>query len=561
MRGPKPRSSHTRNARRASTSAQAWSARRRTRYSSARARGREFGVGTRRGRRPRFGRVNAADARRHLEDARVLATADELAKSTAAEGEALRSTVLRGSAWSIGAYAGSQALRFGGNLLLTRLLLPEAFGAMALVTALLQGLQLFSDIGIGPSIIHSPRGNDREFLNTAWTLQVLRGALLWLAACAAAVPFAALYDAPLFAWILPISGLSALIAGFNSTRLFTMYRNVDLGRVSALEFGSQAAGIVVMLAWTALDRSIWALVAGGLAGSLARLVLSHTLLDGVSNRLRWDKSALGPILHFGRWIFISTLLTFLVEQSDRLIFGKLVPIAVLGIYSVAWMIAMLPAIALSRVGSSVFFPVLSRVANAGGDLAAVFRRVRRPWLILGGWMIAGLGGGGSAAVQLLYDERYAQAGWIVQVLALGSWFAILEATNGAALLARGQAKWTAASSLGKLAGMIALIPLGFHWLGFPGAVLGLAVSDALKYAVSAFAIGRVQLRTWPDDLRLSAWVGASAALGWVLSEWVQRAGGPRLLVAATVFVVVTLAWLPLGVPLLNPRSAPARAGA
>lgn len=511
--------------------------------------------------------MNAADARPELADARVLATADEVAPlgartSSVAEDRAqLRSTVLRGTAWSIGAYAGSQALRFGGNLLLTRLLLPEAFGVMALVTALLQGLQLFSDIGIGPSIIQSPRGNDTAFLNTAWTLQVLRGMVLWLVACAAALPFAALYGDPLLAWILPISGLSALVAGFNSTRLFTMYRNVDLGRVSALEFGSQAAGILVMLAWTAVDRSIWALVAGGLAGSAARLVLSHTLLHGIANRLRWDKGALGPILRFGRWIFISTLLTFLVGQSDRLIFGKLVPIAVLGIYSVAWMIAMLPAIALSRVGSSVFFPVLSRVAHAGGDLDAVFRRVRRPWLILGGWMIAGLGGGGSAAVHLLYDERYARAGWIVQVLALGSWFAILEATNGAALLARGQAKWTAASSLGKLAGMIALIPLGYHWLGFPGAVLGLAVSDALKYAVSAFAIGRVQLRTWPEDLRLTAWVGASAGLGWVLSEWVQRAGGSRALVCATVFVVVTLAWLPFGAPFLIARSAPARAGA
>src|SRR5687767_10200117 len=69
----------------------------------------------------------------------------------------LRTTVRRGSAWSLAAYGGSQLLRFAGNLILTRLLVPEAFGLMALINALLQGLQLFSDIGIGPSIIQSAR--------------------------------------------------------------------------------------------------------------------------------------------------------------------------------------------------------------------------------------------------------------------------------------------------------------------------------------------------------------------------------------------------------------------
>jgi O-antigen/teichoic acid export membrane protein len=485
-------------------------------------------------------------------------SADSTDSADADERRALRTTVRRGTAWSIGAYACSQLLRFAGNLLLTRLLLPEAFGSMALVNALLQGLQLFSDIGIGPSIIQSPRGDDPNFLNSAWTLQTIRGLLLWLAACAAALPFAAIYGDPLLAWILPVSGLTALIAGFNSTRLFSMYRSVDLARVSAVEFGSQAAGILVMFAWALFDRSIWSLVAGGLAGSSARLVLSHTILPGIQNRFRWDRTALGPMLHFGRWIFISTLLTFLVGQSDRLIFGRLVPIAMLGIYSVGWMIATLPVTALSRIGSTVFFPVYSRVVNSGKDLASVFHRVRRPWLLLGGWMIAGLGGGGDAAVHLLYDERYAQAGWIVQVLALGSWFALLESTNGAALLARGQAKWTAASSLGKLAGMLALIPLGYAVAGFQGAVIGLAAADIFKYAVSAFATSRVGLRSWPEDLRLSGWVVASAYFGWVLVGYAQRAGASRLTAVAVAFVAVTSAWLPLGAAFLFVRRVPAR---
>jgi O-antigen/teichoic acid export membrane protein len=457
----------------------------------------------------------------------------------------LGATVRRGSFWSLAGYGGSQALRFGGNLLLTRMLLPEAFGLMALINALLIGLQLFSDIGIGPGIIQNRRGDDPAFLDTAWTVQILRGIALWIVACAVALPFAAFYGDPGLAWLLPIAGLTALLAGFNSTRIFSMYRHVNLARVSTLELVSQAAGIAVMIAVALVDRSIWALVAGGLAGSLTKLLLSHTILPGLANHFRWDRSALGPMLRFGRWIFFSTILTFLVGQSDRLVFGKLVPLAVLGVYSVGAMIATMPATALSRMASSVYFPVYSRLHNSGRDLGSAFGRVRRPALLLAGWMIAGLAGGGEAAVRLLYDERYVEAGWIIQLLALGSWFTVLESTNGAALLARGQANWVAAGNAGKLVGMVLLIPLGFALGGFVGAVAGLAASDVFKYAVSAFAATRAGLRGWPEDLRLSAWVFATAWLSWRLAALVEQAGAARLTVALAVLLAVTLAWAPL----------------
>lgn len=476
------------------------------------------------------------------------------ARSTASA-LSLRALVRRGTLWSMVGYGGAQLLRFAGNLLLTRLLMPEAFGLMALVNALQQGLQLFSDIGIGPSIIQSQRGDEPSFLNTAWTVQTLRGLALACVAAALAWPFASFYGEPQLAWVIVVSGSTALISGFNSTRLFSMYRRVALARVCAIEIGSQAAGLAAILTWAAIDRSIWALVAGGVAGSLVRLVLSHTLLPGIDNRFAWDRSALAQLFHFGRWIFFSTVLTFFVGQSDRLVFGKLVPLAMLGVYSVGAMIATLPATALGRMASSVFFPVYSRVHNAGEDLAPVFTRVRRPVLLVAGWMIAGVAGGGALAVRLLYDERYDAAGWIVQLLALASWFTVLESTNGAALLARGQARWTAASGAAKLLGMLVLIPAGFALGGFPGAVAGLAAAELFKYAVSAFAVTREGLKGWPQELVLTGWVFASAALGWLATQFSERAGWPRYAGAAFVFAIVTLAWSPAAWSYLARRRA------
>jgi len=78
----------------------------------------------------------------------------------------LLSRAVSGSFATLAGSGVSQLLRFLSNLALTRLLAPEAFGLMTLVTTFMQGLRMFSDLGIGPSVIQSPRGEEPTFLQT-----------------------------------------------------------------------------------------------------------------------------------------------------------------------------------------------------------------------------------------------------------------------------------------------------------------------------------------------------------------------------------------------------------
>src|SRR5882672_9646548 len=99
----------------------------------------------------------------------------------------LRARVLHAGGWTVAGFALSQAIRFGANLVMTRLLVPEMFGVMAIATMLMYGLALFSDVGLRQSIVQSRRGSEAVFLNTAWAVQILRGALIWCAALALAL--------------------------------------------------------------------------------------------------------------------------------------------------------------------------------------------------------------------------------------------------------------------------------------------------------------------------------------------------------------------------------------
>lgn len=423
----------------------------------------------------------------------------------------LKSRALRAALWTLGGDYAAYALRFGSNLVLTRLLLPEAFGLMVLVNTFLIGLQLFSDFGLRPNVIQSRRGDDPAFLDTAWTLQVMRGVCLWLLSCAAAWPLARFYGHPIIAAVLPVAGLQALVSGFNSTRLYTHARHLALRHVTLLGLGSTALGAAVMIAWSLSSPSVWALVAGGVVSAAARALFSHAI-PGRRNGFRWEAEARRELFRFGKWIFAGTLTSFLAMQSDRLLFAKLIPLSLLGVYGIASMLSRIPAETLGNLGQSVILPAYSRALERDGSLVPVYTKVRRRFLVLGGACMAALMLGGPMLVNALYPTAYEDAGWILRFLAAATWFTVMESSNGDALIALGAPAWIAACNVAKIAAMAALVPLGFAFYGFPGALAGFVLAEVPKYLVVTIGARRAGLPGWNDELALTALLAVSALL-------------------------------------------------
>lgn len=462
--------------------------------------------------------------------------------STEGLGE-LGSKASAGALWTILGHGGGQVLRLAANLIVTRLLLTEHFGLMALVNVFLVGLQLFSDIGIGPTLIQNRR-EDPGFVNTVWTIQVVRGLALSAIAFPLATLFADFYEQPILTPLIRVAALSAAIRGFNSASIFTQTRHLHLKRPVIVQVGADLAGLVVMVAWAWTTRSIWSLVAAGIVAALVTMVLSHVWLPGIRNRFHFERRAARSLFVFGTWIFFGTLAIFAANHVDRLIFGKLTTMSTLGVYSIAVMLALAPTQALSSVSNRVLFPLYTRVHYSPEDLPQVFRTARWPLLILGGWAAAGFIGGGPTIIRLLYDSRYSEAGWMIQILSAGLWFGIvLGGTYGAVVLAVGRSDWTAAMAFSKFMGMVAFIPLGYWAAGFPGAVGGLAISELVRYAVAVHGAARVGFDQRREDLRLTIRVAIAALAGWSAVAWLTELGITHVVVhALVVFVVVTAFW-------------------
>lgn len=392
------------------------------------------------------------------------------------------SRVLRGGSWMVIGYGGNQALRLAANLILTRLLFPEAFGLMTLVNVILVGLQMFSDFGLVPAISQNPRGDDPDFLDTAWTIQVIRGAGLWLMTCLLAWPAAQFYNEPDLMYYLPIAGVTMLISGFNTMAIETANRHLLVGRLTILDLTSQVLGMIAMvwLAW--LTQSVVALILGGIVQTTVRWFLTWYLLPGHRNSFRLEKEAAHTLLHFGKWLFFSTVFWFFTSQGDRVILGKFLPLEILGLYNIGYFLASFPTLMAQNINGRLMIPVYRD--NPAGLSRKNFLNLRkmRSGITLGLLTLSmGFAFAGPALVDLMYDPRYTLSGPMVTLIACLLTPAMITVTYDQAALSAGDSRSYFWYSLVRAAAQIGSILLGAMHFGLIGAIVGMGVASVLSY--------------------------------------------------------------------------------
>jgi O-antigen/teichoic acid export membrane protein len=431
--------------------------------------------------------------------------------STVAATESLKQRVVRAGGWTLFGYGTTQALRFGSNLILTRLLFPEAFGLMAIVQAVLTGVALLSDVGITQSIVISAQGEEQRYTNTAWTIQVAKGAIIALVLLAAAGPIAQYYGQPMLGQLIPMAALVALFDGFMSTKVALSSRNVDAGRLTVIDVGSLVVNIVAatILAW--FDPTPWALAWGYLIGHLIKVVASHAYLHGPANRFTWDSTIARSIFSFGVWVMLSSGLTFLGGEGNRLIWGSLLDVRLLGLLGLATTINVVVWQAARQLAGRVLLPAYSEVLRTNpSNFSRVVERARLVQ-IAPTWVVSLILVFFAPKIfSVLYDARYAQAAVILQILALGLMVDMLNGSFGGVLWAMDRIGISTVMQVALLFCQIGGM-LGGYWLdGKPGAIIGFAAAGWVLYPLHATVYARMGL--WHPRIDVPVLLGSIAAL-------------------------------------------------
>jgi O-antigen/teichoic acid export membrane protein len=426
--------------------------------------------------------------------------------------------MIRAGGWVMFGHLSGLAVRLASNLITTRLLAPEMFGVITIAMTVTTIVALLSDIGLRESLIQNKHGDDPVFQNTAWTVQIVRGFVTWAGALVAAgalylaatgglVGADSTYATPHLPLILAATSFVAVINGFRSTKMYTSNRHFDLKKPIQIELLVQIATSLATIALAYYTRSVWAMVIGMLAGSALTVVLSQYYMPGPPNALCWDKRALRELMEFGKWVILSSAINVFAMNGDKLLLAGFVGADVLGLYSIAFLLASVIDGMVQKLVSIVSFPALSEIfRTAPAKLPSVLTRLRT-WSDSGQLFMAGLlFAVAPAVIDLLYDDRYAAAGPMLQMLSfilVGSRYAMLNQVY----LAMGKTKYQAVINVVSVAALFVAVPLGYQWFGILGAIAAIALRSLAavplmfyfnaKHGLNDFKLEALVLLVWP----------------------------------------------------------------
>ena len=409
--------------------------------------------------------------------------------------DGLKGRTLRGTLASIWLAGGEQMLRFASNLVLTRLLFPEAFGLMALVQVVIGGMLMLSDVGLRGAVVQNARGDDPMFLNTIWTVQILRGVVLWGIVSLLGGVFAGVFDQPELTYILPVAGLTLIIQGLYSTKVLTAQRHLQLGRHAWLTLIAQAIGLVMMSALAYMLQSVWALVIGMLVQPAIAVVFYARYLEGHSDRLALERDSLRDIFNLGKFLTVSSIATYVMTQSDRAVLGTIISIDLLGIYGLALALTMMPMTLTQRLAGSVVFPLyrMRHPLDSAANQRNLFR-VRRI-LVAGGLALLGtIALLGPWLIDVLYDDRYQAAGGISVLLATAFMPRMIMVGVMNTTVAKGNSYAMMMVNLSTAVIQLALLVFLAPQLGIIAAAIAIAAGPVLTYPVAAVYLR--QYKTW-----------------------------------------------------------------
>ena len=251
------------------------------------------------------------------------------------------------------------------------------------------------------------------------------------------------------------------------------------------------------------------------------VVLSHAVLPGAANRLAWDTASLKEIVTFGKWIFASSFIGVFALYADRIVLGGLVTPSLLGQFAIAATLVGAVQGVFAKLYVSVVMPVLSETVRGDRDrLKEVFYRVRIPTDLTLLFCAGFLAATGQLVVDVLYDRRYAEAGWMLQILAVSLVWARQDATRQL-YLALGQPKYVAFLNFARFVSVFAALFVGFHLGGIRGAIWGFALHQIVIALMSYRFNAELRINDFGRDLGVLVALPLGFGAGWGL-EWIVR---------------------------------------
>ncbi len=299
----------------------------------------------------------------------------------------LTTRVVRGGAWVFAGKVAGRGLQVIKLVVLARLLVPEDFGLFGITMLAMAAIETLTTTGFEKALIQR-RDDARAHLDTAWTVQILRGLVIAALLFAGAPLVAWFFDEPRTVPLLRVLCLTKLLGGFRNIGMVYWRKELEFSKEVlygfSISFVSAAVGILLAF----VLRNVWVLVWSSLAGAAFGVILSYAM-QSYRPRPNWNTAQARELFGYGKWLLGNSILTYLAMKADKAILGYILGAASLGLFTMAERISHLIA-EVSTMTNSVMMPAYAKVQNNRKKLGRGFLKVYECTFSLIGPMTLGL---------------------------------------------------------------------------------------------------------------------------------------------------------------------------
>jgi O-antigen/teichoic acid export membrane protein len=383
----------------------------------------------------------------------------------------LSKKVSKGALWVTAASICARGLNVISAIILARLLAPEDFGLMAITMAIVAFSQGTTQTGFESALIQKQE-RPEEFLNTAWTFELVRYLILFLIIFLAAPLFASFFNEPRAVAILRVISLSLVFQGLRNIGVVYFRKNLDFKKQFVLEIVPLIAYICVVIPLAFSLRNVWALVWASLVTSITTCFISY-VMHPYRPRLDFSIKKARDLFNFGKWILGSSILVMAREQGMTMFVGKFLGIPILGFYNRAGAFSTMIFQQVSAIVWKVGYPAYSQLQLDPDRFKQAHLKTLQLLTFIGIPMAGGLFVLSRDFVYLFLTDKWIFIVPLMQILCLQAILNFINTPAGIAFQASGRpAIGTKISMIGVIILAILVYPLSSRW-GATGAVASL----------------------------------------------------------------------------------------
>jgi len=410
-----------------------------------------------------------------------------LAVESIPEVESLTVQTLRGARWSYLSTLVNAALQILVTAILARLLVPAAFGLVAMAGLVLRLGLYFAQMGVGQAIVQREvltRDHVRAGEWASILIGVTFAGLVWFAAPLISAVFGTVELVDL----IRIMGVSFVLTGTSSVPRALLRRSMRFGAIAFADIVSYVVGYAAVgVALALTHHGVWSLVAAALCQSALSSILCNGLArPSIVPVLSWRPYR--DLLGFGSRVSLISFLEFVTGSTDTLLVGRLSGATSLGLYSRAFNLAGLPMEYLGSSLGQVLLPSFSRIQRESARLGQVYLSVVTVFAGIGVPVALGMSGAARDIVAVLLGPAWAGAVPVMRIATLASSAAMLTAFAGVTLEATAHLREKLVLRLVQLPVLAALL-FALGRFGLSGFAAACVISEVGLHVFTAWWLG------------------------------------------------------------------------